>query len=95
MPNRPGSVRPVDVKLKRYGTQLVKMGFVTQNKMDKITSLASFLSLLYLKNWCTASVIADAPPIHDLEKWNQFESIKNTETRTLKLFPPLDLKLAN
>ena len=40
------------------------------------------------------SYIADAP-IHNLELWNQFESMKSTETRTLKLFPPLYLKLAN
>ena len=94
MPNRPGSVGPVDVELKRNGTRLVKMWFVTQNIMDKITSLVSFLSLFYVKNWCTTSVIADAP-IHDLELWNQFESMKNTETRTLKLFPPLYLKFTN
>ena len=30
-----------------------------------------------------------------MEPWNQFKSIKNTETRTLKLFPPLYLKFAN
>ena len=66
MPGRPGSVGPVDFKLKRYGPQLIKMGFVTQNTMDKITSLTSFLSLFWVKNWCTASVIADAP-IHNLE----------------------------
>ena len=94
MPDRPGSVGPVDIELKKYGTQLVKMSFVTQNTMDKITSLASFLSVFYVKNWCTASLIADAP-IHNLELWNQFESLKNTETRTLKLFLPLYLKFAN
>ena len=33
--------------------------------------------------------------MHDLELWNQFESMKNTETRTLKMFPPLYLKFAN
>ena len=70
------------------------MGVVTQNTMDKITSLASFLSLFYVKNCCTASVIADAP-IHDLELWNQFKYMKNTETSTLKLFPTLYLKFAN
>ena len=94
MPGRPGSVGPVDVELKRYGTQLLKIGFVTQNKIDKITSQASFLSLFYVKNWCTASVIADAP-IHNSELWYQFKSIKNIETRTLKLLPPLHLKFAN
>ena len=62
--------------------------------MDKITSLASFLSLFYVKNWCTASVIANAS-IHALEMWNQFESMKNTQTSTLKLFPPLYQKFAN
>ena len=59
IPGRPESVGPVNVELKRYGTQVEKMGFVTQNTMDKITSLATFLSLLYLKNWCT--VITDVP----------------------------------
>ena len=49
MPGRPGSAGPVDVELKRYGTQLVKTGFVTQNTLDKITSLASFLPLFYVK----------------------------------------------
>ena len=62
--------------------------------MDKITSLASFLSLFYVKNWCTASVVADAS-IHNLELWNQFEYMKSTETKTLNLFPPLNLKFAN
>ena len=61
--------------------------------MDKITSLASFLSLFYVKNWCTASVVADAS-ILNLEPWNQFKSMKTTETKTLKLFPPLYLKFA-
>ena len=94
MPGRPGSAGPLDVELKRYGTQLVKTGFVTQNTMDKITSLASFLPLFYVKNWCSASVLADAP-IHNLELWNQFESMKNTATRTLNLFQLLFLKFAN
>ena len=62
--------------------------------MDKITSLASFLSLFYVKNWCTTSVVADAS-IHNLELWNQFEYMKSTETKTLNLFPPLHLKFAN
>ena len=62
--------------------------------MNKITSLASFLSLFYVKNWCTASDVADAS-IHHLELWNQFKSMKNTETKTLQLFPPLYLKFAN
>ena len=52
--------------------------------MDKITSLASFLSLFYVKNWCTVSVVLDAS-IHNLELWNQFKSMKNTETKTLKI----------
>ena len=94
MPGRPGSVGPVDVELKRYGIHLVKMGFVTQNTMDKITFLAYFLSLFYLKNWCTASVIADAPTQY-LELWNQFESMKSIDTQTLKVFSPLYLKFAN
>ena len=66
----------------------------TQNSMDKIALLASFLLLFYIKNWCTASVIADAS-IHNLKLWNQFKSMKNTETKTLKLFSPLYLKFAN
>ena len=70
------------------------MGFVTQDTMDKITSRSSFLSRFYVKNWCTSSATADAL-IHDLELWNQFESMKNTETKTLKLFPLLNLKFAN
>ena len=62
--------------------------------MDKITLLASFLSLFYVKNWCSVSVVADAS-IHNLELWNQFKSMKNTETKTLNLFPPLFLKFAH
>ena len=62
--------------------------------MDKITSLASSLSLFYVKYWCTASVVADAS-IHNLELWNQFKSMKNTETKTLELFPPFYMKFAN
>ena len=62
--------------------------------MDKITLMESFLSLFYVKNWCTVSVVADAS-IHNLELWNQFKSMKNTKTKTLKLFPPLYLKFAN
>ena len=38
--------------------------------------------------------MADAP-IHNLELWNQFESMKYTETRTLNLFQLLFLKFAN
>ena len=82
------------LKIALFQTQHVKMGLGTQNTMDKITSLASFLSLFYIKNWCTASVIANAP-IHALELWNQIESMKNPQTSTLKLFPPLYRKFAN
>ena len=82
MSGKPGSVGPEDVELKRYGSQLVKIGFVIQNTTNKIASLASFLSLLYVKKCCSASVVTDAP-IYDLELWNQFKSTKNTETRTL------------
>ena len=62
--------------------------------MDKITSLASFFSLFYVKNCCSVSVVADAS-IHNLELWNPLKSMKNTETKTLELFPPLYLKFAN
>ena len=61
--------------------------------MGKVTSLASFLSLFYVKNWCTVSVVADAS-IHNLELWNPFKSMKHKK-KTLKLFPPLYLKFAN
>ena len=84
----------MDVELKRYGTQLVKISFFNSkyNGQNLFTGIFSFTILR--KNWCTASVIADTF-IHNLELWNQFKSIKNTETKTLKLFQPLYLKFAN
>ena len=52
------------LKIALFQTQLVKMEFVTQNTMDGISSLASFLSPFYVKTWYTASDTTDAP-IHD------------------------------
>ena len=75
MPGRPGSVGLVEVEFKRYGTQLVKWDLLLKIQWTKSLLWHFFLSLFYVNNCCTASVVAD-PLIHDLELWNQFESMK-------------------
>jgi len=52
------------IKLALFGHQLPSPN-IEAPKLTKIKSLASFLCLYYVKEWCTAPVAADAP-INDL-----------------------------
>ena len=82
------------LKIALFQKQLAKIGFESLDVLDKITSLASFLALFYVKSWCNASLTTDAP-VNDLELWNQFETIKKSDPRTIKSFPSLYSQFAN
>ena len=65
------------IKIALFRNQVLDLELISEEKLNHICSLASFLSLYYVQYRCTAPFLADAS-VNDLELWKKFKSLKKT-----------------
>ena len=61
--------------------------------LDRIWSLAAFLTLFYVKHWFTAPKLVDAA-VNDLELWNSFNDITMLSAKQLRGYPEFFQEMA-
>jgi len=66
---------------------------VSEDKLNLICFLASFHSLLYVQDWCTAPFLTDTA-VNDLELWEKLACIQKISSKHQHSLPPKFLELA-
>ena len=82
------------IKIALFRNQVLDLELVSEEKLNHICSLASFLALYYVEYWCVAPFLADTS-VNDLELWKKFNSLKNISPKHQSLLPSKFMKFAD